>query len=298
MKSAGERSLYRARSLDDAVAALADHEPVAEVLAGATWIMRADLREEFGDRYYISIGGLADLRKIDITTEAISIGGCATHAELARGLHGIPGMNALADAAAKSANPAVRNVATIGGNICTIDFAAADLVPALLCLGAIVEYRHIRGTERIDLTEFLAKRESLRKTAIVTRIIVLRTERLSAHVRLPLRKAGDYPVAIVSMSVAMGKGTAIDEAIIAVGSVETTARRWTRLESAIRGQTLDLETITSLAKASIGEFSGRDGVDAPGWYRTQVLPTLVRRAFEDLHFHDGGLDVAASQRQR
>lgn len=291
MKPAAKRSLYRAQSIDDAVAALADRGPRTEVLAGATWVMRADLREESGDRHYISIGTLADLRTVDVMPDMVCIGACVTHAELARALHGIPGLDALAVAAAKSANPAVRNVATIGGNVCATGFAAADLVPALLCLGAMVEYRHIGGSERIDLAAFLARRETLRTTAIVTRLIVPRVQRLSAHVRLPLRKAGDYPVAIVSVSVASGYagyGTAVDEVVIAVGSVESTARRWTGLESAIRGQRLDAEAITGLAKASIGEFSGRDGIDAPGWYRTQVLPALVRRAFENLHSRNGG----------
>lgn len=298
MEPVSKRSIYLARSIDDAISALSNQQPVAEVLAGATWIMRADLREESGDRHYISIGGLADLRRIDVLPDAVSIGACVTHAELARALIGIPGLNALAVAAAKSANPAVRNVATVGGNICTTGFAAADLVPALLCLGGIVECRHDGGTERIDLAAFLARRESLRRTAIVTRIIVPRAERISAHVRLPLRKSGDYPVAIVSVSVATGNGAAIEDAIVAVGSVEANARRWTGLEQAIRGQRPEPAKIADLATTRIGDFSGRDGVDAPGWYRTQVLPALVGRAFESLHFQHGGPDVATSQHQR
>ena len=65
---------------------------------------------------------------------------------------------------------------------------------------------------------------------------------------------------------------------IAVGSVEPSARRWERLEAALLGRPLDAAAAARTAAELADEFSGRDGVDAPGWYRVSVLPSLVRRA--------------------
>ena len=65
---------------------------------------------------------------------------------------------------------------------------------------------------------------------------------------------------------------------MAVGSVEATARRWPELERRLAGLALDPDTAAAAAEAELGAFTGRDGVEAPGWYRVQVLPTLVRRA--------------------
>ena len=55
-----------------------------------------------------------------------------THAELAAAVAEIPGLEVLASAAERSADPAIRAMATIGGNLPASDFAAADCVPALL----------------------------------------------------------------------------------------------------------------------------------------------------------------------
>lgn len=169
-------------------------------------------------------------------------------------------------------------MATIGGNLATSEFAAADCVPALLCLDADVEISGRDGHERIGLADFLAIRSTLAPGRLVTRIIVPRVERKTAHARLPLRRAGDYPVAIVSLSVGIDAANRVQAARIAVGSVEPSARRWPRLEAALIGHPLDAAAAARRAAELADEFVGRDSVDAPAWYRLSVLPGLVRRA--------------------
>ena len=86
-------------------------------------------------------------------------------------------------------------------------------------------------------------------------------------------------MAIVSVSRAPG---AVGALRIAVGSVERVARRWSALEQALEGRPLDPGAAAEAARERIGDFEGREGVEAPGWYRTQVLPSLVRAAFQSL----------------
>ena len=66
--------------------------------------------------------------------------------------------------------------------------------------------------------------------------------------------------------------------VIAVGSVEPVARRWERLEAALIGHPLDPAEAARTATELADEFVGRDSVDAPAWYRVNVLPGLIRRA--------------------
>lgn len=275
-------SIHVARSTADALAALADRGPEARIVAGATWTMRAPLRGERPPRSLVAISKIAELGRIDISGAEVTIGSCVTHAALAAGLRSIPEFRGLSTAAAKSANPAIRQVATVGGNLCTPAFPAADLAPAFLSLGAQVEYRTPDVTERIGLEEFLATRTTTRAAGMLTRIVVPRRDVATAHVRLPLRKAGDYPVAIVSIAVARSADGSIREARVAVGSVEDVARRWTSLEDRIAGLPCDPAVMGARAAELSGDFIGRDGVEAPGWYRVKVLPALVRRAFEAL----------------
>lgn len=275
-------SLYIASSVADAVAALVDRAGSATPLAGATWVMRAPLRREPLSRSYVAISQIEALQRIDISGDEAIIGSCVTHAGLAEALAGHGDLAALATAASKSANPAVRQAATVGGNLCTAAFAAADLVPALLCLDAAVELEGPGGNQRLPIQEFLGLRHSLPTGSLLCRIVVPRSAARSAHARLPLRKAGDYPVAIASLSIEQDDTGTITRAAVAVGSVEPVARRWPSLEAALVGRPLNTAWIGAQAERLAGEFTGRDGVEAPGWYRVKVLPTLVRRAVESL----------------
>lgn len=277
-------SIHIARSVPEALAALADAGESAEILAGATWIMRSPIRGEFAARRYVAISRLAELADIEIADGEVRIGACVTHDQLAAGLAGVCELRGLVQAAGKSANPAIRRVATVGGNLCTSGFPAADLVPAMISLDASVDYQTTAGVERIGLAAFLATRATVRKAGLLTQVIVPRRgEVRSAHARLPLRKAGDYPVAIASVAISCGADGLIDHARIAIGSVEPVARRWEALERAISGCPIDSPAIAARAQQLAGEFAGRDGIEASGRYRVKVLPALVRRAFEDLN---------------
>ena len=240
--------------------------------------MRASLREERHDLSYVAISKIASLRELSVGEREVSIGACVTHAEIARELTSVPDCRALALAAGDAANPAIRQVATIGGNLCAANFAAADLVPALLCLDAEIELHGLGGAEQIPLSSFLEIRTSLAPGRLVRRVIVRRTPRRSVHVRLPLRKAGDYPVAIFSLAVTLDAAGVVTNASAAVGSVEAAARRWHELEAELIGHPLDPAHAAEKAEHHCATLRARDGVEAPGWYRLKVLPNLVRKA--------------------
>jgi carbon-monoxide dehydrogenase medium subunit len=277
-----ETRLYIAPTLDDAVAALAERGRNGAPLAGATWIMRAPLREERHDLSYVAISKIAGLRELSVRDREVSIGACVTHAVLARELGSIPDCRALCLAAGNAANPAIREVATIGGNICAANFAAADLVPALLCLDAEIELQGPHAAERISLDRFLEIRASLAPGQLLRRVIVPRAPRRSVHARLPLRKAGDYPVAIFSLAVTLDESGAVTSAGAAVGSVDSTARRWHELEVELIGRPLEPIRAAEKAERHCATLCARDGIEAPAWYRLKVLPSLVRKAVSAL----------------
>lgn len=284
LETVGDQSFYVATSVADAVATLVLRAPHGVPLAGATWIMRSPIRQEHGYKAipYVAIGGIEELRRIVVTDKKITIGACATHAELVAKLSGLPDCQGLADAAGSAANPAIRRVATVGGNLCAVKFAASDLAPALLAIDAQVELLSTAGAQEVPMERFLQMRSDLGTGVLLGRVTIDRTAARSAHARLPLRKAGDYPVAIISMSATLANDGTVEKMRIAIGSVEPVARRWQSLESGLTGHPLDAETAYALATAHSSDFNGRDAVEAPGWYRVQVLPSLVRKAVHAL----------------
>lgn len=272
MAQSVERSFTVAGSIDEALAA---RRQGASVLAGGTWMMRDPRRGIDLPEAVVALHRIAALSKVDVEPDHIIIGATVTHTVLARMLQGLAGFEALAAAAEGAANPGIRRVATVGGNLCTLDFAAADLVPALLVCEAMVEMETFDGPKLVGISEFLRDRSTLLNDAILTKIHLRRDLIASAHIRLPFRKAGDYPVAIVSVAVGNDRRFRI-----AVGSVEPVARRWAALEEALAnepgGFAPDPERAAELA-AEHNNFHGRDGTEADGWYRRQVLPVLVKR---------------------
>ena len=281
MPAPGDERLFMAGTLAEALAALADRGSEGAALAGGTWIMRAPIRRESSAQFHVGIGRIPELNAIDVAADRIRIGACVTHSQLVAGLVGIASCNGLVTAAGSAANPAIRSMATVGGNLSACDFPAADLPPTLLCLDAEVEVGvNGGGMQRLPIERFLATRKNLEPGTLVTGITISRQPVLTGHARLPLRKAGDYPVAIVSISATIGRDGLVEDARIAVGSVESSARRWPQLEQRLKGLALDGHKAGTLAEAELGVFTGRDAVEAPGWYRVQVLPALVRRAVQ------------------
>lgn len=273
-------SYFAAASLSEALAALAELGPEGAPLAGGTWTLRSDIRGEKRAPVQIGIARLVELSSVATRSNQIEIGAAVTHRVLAAATAPLSELRALAQAAGRSANPGVRALATVGGNLATSAFAAADLVPALLALEAVVEISSKAGSDRMPLARFLELRDSLDRGTLLTRVFAPRRGGVSGHARLPMRKAGDYPAAIVSFAAERGGDGRITRARVAVGSVETVARRWPELEDALIGQLFEAKLAFDLAEAHAHVFTGRDGIDAPGWYRVSVLPTLVRRAVE------------------
>jgi len=265
--------------LDHAVSALAELGSEGAPLAGGTWIMRAAIRGEPQRGTYVGLGRIAELRSVEIDNDEIHIGACVTHAGLVRALSEIPQCRGLVTAAAKAANPSVREMATIGGNLSAWDFPASDFPPALLCLDAAVELQSKGGVERISMARFMEVRRTIDPGTLVSGVTIPRKHLRTGHARLPLRKAGDYPVAIVSVAASLNDGK-VDDVRVGVGSVEPSARRWHGLERELVGRPLDAGAAQKIALARSDDFTGRASVDAPAWYRVQVLPVLVRRAVE------------------
>jgi 4-hydroxybenzoyl-CoA reductase subunit beta len=103
-------------TLDEAARLLGDHSPSVALVAGGTGLFPNMKRRQTTPRTVVSLAGISDLNGIRKARDGrIIIGALTPLAELARSADVPP---ALAVAAAEVASPQIRNVATIGGNLC------------------------------------------------------------------------------------------------------------------------------------------------------------------------------------
>ena len=266
-------------TISEATRTLKNLSNEAKILAGGTWVMRAPIRDEYEDKIFVSLKNISSLYKCEIKNNHISLGALMTHQHIAEKLSNIDELQCLKQAVLASANPAIRGMATIGGNICTSDFLASDLVPALIASDAKILFQSCESKNQMPIEQYLKTRTKRQKDEILTSIQIPRGDFRSAHVRLLMRKAGEYPIANLSIRYSIDETGSVQEARIVVGAVESTVRRWIKLENALNNKKLSNLNMLEIAKGNLDEFIGRNGPDAPGWYRTRVLPRLLFDAF-------------------
>lgn len=268
-------SLVRPTSVAEAAGLLDDLGAAGQALAGGTWAMRAPQRREPFASTYVSLAAIDELRRVD-EGDPVSLGALATHDRLARLAPGLLG--ALRDAARLSGVPAVRAVATLGGNLCARGFAHAELTAALLALEASVEVATAPGSRLLPLDAYLEERPP----GLLVRAVVPRTDAVSAYARLTVRATGEYPVCGVAVSAVLDGGV-IGEARVAVVAVDERARLLPAAAEALRGVAVgDEAACLAAGRHGAQGLPGRDGLDAPGWYRLAVLPALLRDAARSL----------------
>jgi 4-hydroxybenzoyl-CoA reductase subunit beta len=215
-----EFQLARPRTAAEAVALLAQHGAAAQIIAGGTDLVPSMSQRLFTPKVIVDIRGIRELHGIvELSDGCIAIGAATPIREIERSGLIRSRYPVLAEAARTIASPVIRNMATIGGNICldtrclwynqslqwrrSCGFCikkdgdlchvapggpkcwaafSADTPPALLCLGAEIEIASAAGTRRIPLSEFYTGEGDAR--------ITLERDELLTRVILPAATAG------------------------------------------------------------------------------------------------------------
>lgn len=110
---------YRApRTLDEAARILDGEGAQAMPLAGGTDLLPNMKRRQQVPRTLMSLRSIEDLHRVRMDHSASRLGACVTLAEIAGDARFRNGLNALSQAASLVATPHIRNMATLGGNLC------------------------------------------------------------------------------------------------------------------------------------------------------------------------------------
>ncbi len=145
--------VYLPSSLEE-VFGIVSKIPSARLFAGGTDLM-VRLSREGMEGTLVCLEGVDELRAIDESSDEVRIGAAITHSELISSDLIDGAFPLLREAARHVGAPAVRNMGTLGGNICTAS-PAGDTLPALYIYGAEVELRSPRGERRIPIEVFIS----------------------------------------------------------------------------------------------------------------------------------------------
>lgn len=257
--------LVRADSIGQAAAVLAGGHG-ARFLAGGTFLVRA-LAAGDGSIGRVMLADGLGLDRVAVGEE-ITIGSGATMAQVARE----PGLAFLSPVADSIGGPAVRNMATVGGNL----FARSpygDFTVALLALGATVTRETSGGARTEDLKAFLdGDRDGI--------VAAVRFARPAEGTFRYLKVTRKHPHGASVLSIAAVlpvRDGRIAGARVAYGAMAPRPMRARAVEAALEGKALDAGTIAAAGRIAADGTAPEDDPQASAWYRRAVLPVHLGR---------------------
>lgn len=272
------------RDIPEALNALTENTRVLPV-AGGTNVLVNMKRAPLEADLVVDLTRLEALTPISNSNGSIHLGAGVTFARLLEWQPGGAVEGLMQPMCVAFAGPLIRNLATVGGNICDAS-AAADVSPPLLALDAVVELESASdGPRSIPLPEFFrGVRNTARRTdELVTGIEFTRPDDDEHwfYYKLGKRKADAISIVSVAMTVRLNRGK-VERARIALGAVAPVAMRTPEAESLLQGESLNEVTIAAAAAAAARESRPIDDFRATGAYRRQMVEVLVKRGLNTI----------------
>jgi carbon-monoxide dehydrogenase medium subunit len=270
----------RPKTIPEAVALLKQHGEDAKILSGGQSLIPMMKLRLARPGWLIDINQIPGLAYIKEEGGFLKIGGLTREAdlensELIRAKYPI-----IHDTVRVIADPQVRNLATIGGNLAHGD-PANDHPATMLALGAQVVATSAKGERVIPIEGFFASifTTALEHGEILTeiRIPVPPPRSSGAYLRLE-RKVGDFATAAVAAQVtvdALGTFTKVGIGLTNVGPVPIKARK---AEEFLRGKKLDPANIAQAAQLAADDAHPSSDLRGPAEYKKGLVRELTRRA--------------------
>jgi carbon-monoxide dehydrogenase medium subunit len=292
------------KTFEEALTHLAQYGQKARLIAGGTDVIVMIKQKTIAPEVLISLQGIPGLDQIRYNG-SLSIGPMVTHRAIEKSEVIKKNFSALADAVDDLGSIQIRNVATIGGNICTAA-PSADTATPLMVLGTQVKMKSLKEERTLPIEEFFkGPGETVLKTGeIVKELLIpkLLPNTGSAYYKLQRRLALDLPILGVSVLLSLDKNKVTctdllctaspisallhkmeeDEIVcrdvrIALGVAAPTPMRAMKAEALLRGKKLSDELLEEAAHTASQEAQPRDTLRGEAWYRRDMVRVLVKR---------------------
>ena len=246
-------------------------EPGTALMGGGTLLMPQATAGTLGAERVVGLhaAGLDYVRR----NGATAIGAMIPLATLAT-LDDLP---ALRSAARGVGGWALRNTATLGGNLHAVA-PYGDLAPVLLAMDATVRLVGTSGERTLALIDWLTE-EGGHGAEVLAEVVVPPPRGLTAHRRHARRAANSPAVACAAVRLVIEDG-AVAEARVALGAVAPRALRAAAAEERLTGAPADAAAIAAAAEAAAAAASPADDPVASSWYRRRMTAVCVRHALE------------------
>lgn len=290
------KAYFEAETVNEATALLAAN-PNLIVIAGGTDVLIKLHHGQLERAELLSIRkikSLEGIRKLEDGT--IIIGPLTTFTQIAK--DPIIGENipVLAEAALSMGGPQIRNVATIGGNICN-GATSADSASTLFAVNARLRLQSNQGERVVPIQEFYLGpgKVDLKPGELLTEII-LSPENYQGYgghyIKFSMRKAMDIATLGVAVICRIKDGNVFEDVRIGLGVAGPTPLRCHEAEAYAKGKTISAETIAEMGKLAVKSTKARTSWRASKEYREHLVEELTQRALKVAIVKAGGEEIA------
>jgi carbon-monoxide dehydrogenase medium subunit len=267
-------------SVEDCVKALAQGGPETKLLAGGTDLLPQLKNGLLKPARVIDLSGVARLRAIEAGNgKGLRVGSAVTARTLELDRAVRASYLSLAESGALVGSVQVRNLATLGGNICNAA-PSADMAPPLLALEAEAVITGPKGERRVPIATFFTgvRRTVLAPDEILVEIVVPNPGPHSGgnYLRHTPRRELDIAVVGVASQLTLANGICT-KARIALAAVAPVPLRATAAEQALEGQAVTADRIKRAADLAVDAARPISDQRGSAEFRSHLVRVLTRR---------------------
>ena len=284
---------YQAADVEDAVRALVE-DPEAVVISGGSDVLIKIREGKLAGCSLVSIHGIKELEGIRMEEDGtIVIGPATTFSHITNNDIIQKHIPMLGDAVDMAGGPQLRNIGTIGGNVCN-GVTSADSASSLCCLDADLVLKGPDGVREVPISQwYTGPGRTVRNHDEVLTAIRIKKENYQGYggqyIKYGKRNAMEIATLGCAVSVKLTEDKKhIQDLRLAYGVAAPTPIRCHTTEESVKGMETGEDLAQAVGKGALEEVNPRSSWRASREFRLQLVEELGRRAVKQAVINAGG----------
>ena len=287
-------ALYEATSVQNAVELMQAH-PSAVLIAGGSDVLIKMREGKLAGAELISLYKLDELREVTMDPDgALRIGPMTSFSHATKSPLLQQYMPVLGESADTAGGPQLRNIGTLGGNICN-GVTSADTASTQVAYDAMLEITGPSGMRKVSIHDFYkgVGKVDLVPGELLTGILIPKESYESCYgyyIKYAMRNAMDIATIGCSVNVVLSADKkTIERMRISYGVAGPVPMRAKTTEAAVNGQPVNEETIALIGNAVLNDVNPRTSWRASADFRKQIISETARRGLRAAIERAGGV---------
>lgn len=284
---------YQAADVEDAVRALVK-DPEAVVISGGSDVLIKIREGKLAGCSLVSIHGIKELEGIGMEEDGtIVIGPATTFSHIANNDMIQKHIPMLGDAVDMAGGPQLRNIGTIGGNVCN-GVTSADSASSLCCLDAVLVLKGPDSVREVPISQwYTGPGRTVRNHDEVLTAIRIKKENYQGYgghyIKYGKRNAMEIATLGCAVSVKLTEDKRHIQGLrLGYGVAAPTPIRCHKTEEAVKGMETGEALAQAVGKGALEEVNPRSSWRASREFRLQLVEELGRRAVKQAVINAGG----------